>query len=483
MAKKTVEASKLSDVDLCYLTAEEAISAFKSRELSPVDVMKAVIARCEKVNPKLNAITYSHFDRALDQAKKAEKRYASSNGSARPLEGIPMAIKDLHPVEGEICTWGSKIFEGVRADNTVPIVERLLDAGAILHIQTTSPEFAHTGHTHSPLWGATRNPWNAEYNCGGSSGGSAAAVAAGMTILADGDDGGGSIRIPSSACGVFGFKPPFGRNPGRLLPTNLDWILHLGPITRSVGDAILMQNVMSGPHPMDAATLKPKLEIPSELGSIRNWKIAFSMDLGYFEVDEEVQKNTLAAVEVFKSLGCVVEEVDLDWNYGSYDAWMTHWEGLFASVAGHHLPRWQYEMDPYVRELLHRGMNHSYTRVKQTEFVRTQMYDKFGPLMENYQLLLCPTTAVPSVPLWHRCDDRNFTINGKHVDAMIQWCMTYPFNLLSQCPVATVPSGFASSGVPTGLQIVGRTYDDISVLQAARAYEGARPWRGTRPNL
>jgi len=111
------------------------------------------------------------------------------------------------------------------------------------------------------------------------------------------------------------------------------------------------------------------------------------------------------------------------------------------------------------------------------------MYDKFGPLMENYQILLCPTNSVPSVKLWHRCDDKDFKINGKPVDAMIQWCMTYPFNLLSQCPVATVPSGFASSGVPTGLQIVGRTYDDISVMQAAKAYEAARPWRGVRPNL
>lgn len=473
----------LSDADLCYLTAEEAISAFKSRDLSPVELMRAVIARCEEVNPKLNAITYTHFDRALEQARAAEQRYASNNGSARPLEGIPLAIKDLHPVAGEICTWGSKVFEGVRADDTVPIVERLLEAGAILHIQTTSPEFAHTGHTHSPLWGATRNPWNVEYNCGGSSGGSAAAVAAGMTLLADGDDGGGSIRIPSSACGVFGFKPPFGRNPGRLLPTNLDWIFHLGPITRSVGDAILMQNVMSGPHPKDAATLKPKLEIPTQLGDVKGWKIAFSMDLGYFEVDEEVKRNTLEAVEVFRSLGATVEEVDLDWNYASYDAWITHWEGVFASVAGQHLPRWQYEMDPYVRKLLHRGMGHSYTRVKQTEFVRAEMYDKLGPIMETHQLLLCPTTAVPSVPLWHRCDDPEFKINGKHVDAMIQWCMTYPFNLISQCPVATVPSGFASSGVPTGLQIVGRTYEDISVLQAAKAYERARPWRGTRPNL
>ncbi|VAW00015.1 Aspartyl-tRNA(Asn) amidotransferase subunit A @ Glutamyl-tRNA(Gln) amidotransferase subunit A [hydrothermal vent metagenome] len=475
--------ANLSDGDLCYLTAEQAIKGFKSRQISPVDVMKAVIAQCESVNPKLNAITYSYFDRALEQARKAEKCYSTSGKTPRPLEGVPLAIKDLHPVKDEITTWGSKIFEGVPADYSLPIVERLLDAGAILHIRTTTPEFAHTGHTHSPLWGATHNPWNLEYNSGGSSGGSAAAVAAGMTILADGDDGGGSIRIPSSACGVFGFKPPFGRNPGCLLPTNLDWILHLGPITRSVGDAILMQNVMCGPHPDDIVTLKPKLEVPQDLGDISGWKVAFSMDLGYFEVDKEVQKNTLEAIEVFRSLGCTVEEVDVGWDNGAYDAWITHWEGLFASVAGQHIPRWQYEMDPFVRQMLQRGMNHSYTRVKQTEFVRAEMYKKLSPIMQEYQILLCPTTAVPSVPLWNRCDNPDFKINGKPVDAMIQWCMTYPFNLLSQCPVASVPSGFAKSGVPTGLQIVGRTYDDVSVFQAAKAYEAANPWLGIRPNL
>jgi Asp-tRNA(Asn)/Glu-tRNA(Gln) amidotransferase A subunit family amidase len=162
---------------------------------------------------------------------------------------------------------------------------------------------------------------------------------------------------------------------------------------------------------------------------------------------------------------------------------MTHWEGLFASVAGHHLPRWQYEMDPYVREMLHRGMNHSFVRVKQAEFVRAEMYKKLSPVLQKNQILLCPTTAVPSVKLWHRCDDETFKINNKPVDAMIQWCLTYPFNLLSQCPVASVPSGFASSGIPTGLQIVGRTYDDVSVLQAAKAYEEANPWTGKTPSL
>ncbi len=480
----SVNLANRTDTNLCYVTAVEARAAFKARKLSPVELMDAVIKRYDEVNPKVNAVTYTFFDRAREQAKQAERRYSQANGDVRPLEGIPMAIKDLHPVKDEITTWGSKVFEGVRADYTLPIIQRLLDAGAILHLRTTTPEFAHTGHCHSPLWGATRNPWNLEYSSGGSSGGSGVAVATGMTTIADGDDGGGSIRIPSSACGVFGFKPPFGRNPGVLVPTNLDWILHLGPIVRSVDDAIAMQNVMSGPHPEDATTLRPKLVIPDNLDhKIKGWKIAFSMDLGYFEVDAEVQRNTRSAVDIFRSLGCQVDEVQLGWNYGSYDAWMTQWEGLFAAVAGQHLPRWQYEMDPYVRQMLHRGMQHSFVRVKQTEFVRTEMYKKLSPIMEKYQILLCPTLAVPSVDAWHQCDDPNFKINGKHVDAMIQWCMTYPFNLLSQLPVATVPSGFASTGIPTGMQIVGRTYDDISVFQAAKAYEKANPWSDKHPLL
>jgi aspartyl-tRNA(Asn)/glutamyl-tRNA(Gln) amidotransferase subunit A len=472
-----------TDTNLCYITAEQAVAAFKARQLSPVELMRAVISRCELVNPKVNALTYMYFDRALEEAKEAERRYARGGGNPRPLEGIPLAIKDLHPVKGEITTWGSKIFEGVRADYTLPIVQRLLDAGAILHIRTTTPEFAHTGHCHSPLWGATRNPWNTEFSSGGSSGGSAVAVATGMTTLADGDDGGGSIRIPSSVNGVFGFKPPFGRNPGCLLPTNHDWILHLGPITRSVGDAIIMQNIMSGPHPDDIVTLKPKIEVPLKGGSMKGKKIAFSMDLGYFPVDPEVRRNSLAAVNVFKSLGCDVVEVDVGWNLGTYDAWITHWEGLFAAVAGHHLPRWKYEMDPYVRGLLERGVNHSYVKVKQTEFVRAEMYKKLSPILHEHEFLLCPTTAVPSVAAWHQCDDESFTIDGRRSDAMLNWCMTYPFNLMSPCPVATVPSGFASSGVPTGMQIVGRTYEDGSVLHAALAYEAANSWIDKHPPI
>ena len=471
-----------SDLDLCYMTATEAIAAFKARTLSPGELMKAVIERCETVNGKLNALTYTYFDRALDQAKQAEARYSRTDGRPRPLEGIPTSIKDFHPVKGEITTFGSKIYKDFRPTYTAPTVQRLLDAGAIMHHRSTTPEFAYSGVTQSPLWGATINPWNRDYTPGGSSGGAGAVVAAGMTTLADGTDGGGSIRIPSSACGIFGYKPPFGRNPTDL-EHPLETILHYGPMTRSVADGGLMQNVMSGPHLGDICTLREKLTIPEQLPGIKGWKVAFSMDLGYFAVDPEVRQNTLGAAEVFKSLGCTVDEVDVGWNWGALDAWMTQWEGLFAGIAGDLLPRWRFEMDRYVVTLLERGMQMSAKRFYHSNLVRGEMYKTLGPILDEYNILICPTLAVPSVKLDHDETDENFRIDGQKVQAYVGWIMTNPFNMMAQVPAASVPSGFAANGVPTGLQIVAKTYDDISVFQAAAAFERAKPWRGKRPNL
>jgi len=468
------------DLDLCYMTATEALAQFKSKKLSPVELLKAQIARSKEVNPKLNALTYTFYDRAIDQAKKAEARYMK--GRPRPLEGIPVAIKDFHPVKGEITTFGSKIHKDFKPNYTTPTVERLFAAGAIMHCRTTTPEFAHAGTCHSPLWGITRNAWNQEYGPGGSSGGAGSAIASGMTTLADGTDGGGSIRIPSSASGIFGYKPPFGRNPlDRDHP--LETILHYGPMTRSVADAALMQNVMSGAHPGDICSLRDKMVLPESYESIKGWKVALSVDLGYYEVDPEVQKNTREAAKVFKSLGCKVEEVNVGWNLGSLDAWSTHWEGLFGALCGDLLPRWRFEMDPYVVKILERGLTHDASRLYRCNLVRAEMYSKLAPILENHDILICPTLAVPAVKADHQNDDPDFTINGKKISAHVQWVMTYPFNLVGQCPVASIPSGFASTGVPTGLQIVGKTYDDLSVFRAATAFEAAKPWRSQRPQL
>lgn len=471
-----------ADLDLCYLSAREALAAFKAKTLSPVELLRSLIARCEAVNPKVNAITYDFFERALKQARAAEQTYAKKSGRPRALEGVAVAIKDFHPVKGEITTFGSKIFENFRPDYTAVTVDRLLQAGAIMHVRSTTPEFAYSGNTHSPLWGQTRNPWNLEYVSGGSSGGAGALLAAGMTTLADGTDGGGSIRIPASACGVVGYKPPFGRNPlDRDHP--LESLLHYGPLTRSVADAALMQNVMSGPHADDLCSLPDKVVIAPALESMQGCRVALSIDLGYVPVDPEVERNTRAAAEVFRQLGCTVDEVDLGWDWGVLDCWLTWWEGLFAGVAAQYLPRWRYEMDPFVVQLLDKGRAHDAMRLYQCNLKRGDMWRKLAPIVNQYDVLLCPTLAVPAVKTDHDEFSNHYTINGKVVNAYVGWIMTHGFNLVSQCPAMSVPTGFAKSGVPTGMQIVARPYDDVRVFRAAAAYEAARPWRKKRPAI
>ncbi len=472
--------------DLCYMTATEALTRFHAKTLSPVELMSAVIARSEAVNPKVNAYTYTFYERALEQARAAEEAYASG-GETRPLEGLPVVIKDFHAVKGEITTYGSRVFADHVPDHSVPTVTRLLDAGAIMHARTTTPEMAHAPHSSSLLWGKTRNPWNLDFGPGGSSGGAGAATAAGMTTLADGTDGGGSIRIPAGSCGVFGFKPPFGRNPtDRAHPR--ESLLHYGPLTRSVADGALMQNVMAGPHPDDMCSLRPKLEIPGELEPVKDWKVAFSMDLGYFEVDEEVQANTREALQTFRDLGCTVDEVDVGWDKSVLDAWTVIWEGLFWATTGADYPRIKYDLEGFVRGILERGAQHSLSRFYQTNLVRGEMYQTLAPILEAYDILVCPTNGLPALPIDHDLADTDFRINGRTLttsnhpgDVYVQWQLNYPFNLVPECPVASVPSGFGSNGVPTGIQIVGRTYDDVSVFRAAADYERARPWAQHRP--
>lgn len=470
------------NLDLCYMTATEAVAAFKAHTLSPVELLKAIIARCQQLEPKVNALTYTYFDRALEQAKAAESEYTRRGGEPRPLEGVTVAIKDFHPVKGEITTFGSKIYRDYRPDHTAPTVQRLLDAGAIMHCRTTTPEFAHTGMTASPLWGITRNPWNLEYTPGGSSGGAGAAVAGGMTTLADGTDGGGSIRIPASLTGNIGYKPPFGRNPLDL-DHPLETILHYGPITHSVSDAALMQNIMSGPHLDDICTVREKVVLPEAPEGIKGWRVAYSMDLGFYSVDPEVRRNTLSALDVFKGLGCTVEEVSLGWNWGVNNAWMTYWTVLFAGLLGDKLPRWRYEMTDGLVRMIESGAALSADRFYRINLVRGEMYKTLGPILENHDVLICPTTALPSVKHDYDPTNPNFTIDGERVPASIGWYMTMPFNLVSQCPVIAVPTGFAASGIPTGMQIVGKTFDDLSVFRAASAYEKAYNWRGKRPDI
>lgn len=461
----------MSDLDLCYITATEALRRFRNRTLSPVELLRAYLSRAEKTKDSINAFTALYADEALSEARKAEARYARAADDIRPLEGLPTAIKDENNIEGKITTFGSLIYKDNVAQSTTPVVQRLLDAGIVVHGRTATPEFSCEGFTHSRLWGVTRNPWNLDYTPGGSSGGSGAALAGGMAALATGSDIGGSIRIPASACGVVGFKPPYGRNPATP-PFNLDFYNHPGPMARSVEDCLLMQNVMCGPHSKDIVSLKPKLETPVDRSGVSGWRIAYSLDLGYYEVDEDVRRNTLAALDVFRTLGAEVVEVDLGWTRQSEKAADDYLKTIFGAWVVEYLDERAQLLSKYSRAFAEASQSVTARDFLASLYTAGDMYSTFGPLMENFDVFICPTLALPAVKADYDPSD-GLTINGKEVHPRHGWIMTYPFNMLSRCPVLSVPSGRASNGVPTGIQIVGKTYCDGDVFRAGLAFETA----------
>ena len=290
--------------DLAYITASDALAGFAAKTLSPVEVLDALIARAEIVEPTINAFCWTRYDEARVEAKVAEQRW--QDGTARPLEGIVTAIKDEVPIAGQPWSMGSLVYQDLVAEATSPFAQRMFDAGVIQHARTTTPEFSCAGFTHSKIHGVTRNPWNQEFAVGGSSGGAGASLAAGTSTLASGSDIGGSIRIPASFNGVVGFKAPHGRVPCEP-PGGLDMYWHNGGLARTVEDMRLYQNVMAGPHPMDHRSIRPKYEIPAGIDDVTGLRIAFTTDFdGCFALDPEVDRNTRAAVDALRAAGANV---------------------------------------------------------------------------------------------------------------------------------------------------------------------------------
>jgi amidase len=322
------------------------------------------------------------------------------------------------------------------------------------------------------LWGVTRNPWNPKFTPGGSSGGAAASLASATSSLATGSDIGGSIRIPASTCGLVGYKPPYGRNPDDP-PFNLDFYCHTGPLARTVADAILLQNVMAGPSPLDISTLRPKLTLPRRYEPIRGWKIAYSLNLGFYTVDREVARNTLDALAIFRSLGATLEEVDLGWSKDTLEAGIVYLRHIFGAYLSKLLKKHGRLMTSYARAFAEVGRKSKAVDFVWTLEVANRMYASLGPILEKYNVLICPTTALPAVKADFDQSKDRLRINGTAVDPFLGWVMTSPFNTMSRCPVLQLPSGRAGNGVPTGIQIVGRTYRDADVFRAGMAYERA----------
>ncbi len=459
-----------------YLSAGELIEGYHARQFSPVEVARATLERIDRLNPTLNAYTVTTPERALDQAGAAERAYA--DGTAGPLAGAPVSIKDLTPTRGIRTARGSLVDPDWAPEFDAPIVERLYAAGAVILGKTNTPELGWKGDSGNRVFGPSFNPWHLERTPGGSSGGAAAAVAAGLGPLAQGSDGAGSIRIPAAFCGIFGHKPSFGLVP-QYPPSAVGDLSHLGPMTRSVRDAALMLNAIAGADSRDRLSWSSGLDYTQDLDAgIRGLRIAWSPTLGYAEVDPDVLESTERAAMNFRGLGADVVPADP----GLPDPAPLLDVMWSAALAGYFAGR----LDD-VRDLLDQGLLavvEGASAITGTELAhvlqqRNSYYAGMGQFMEDYDLLLTPT--MPSTAFTAGLDEPDGW--QRSMLAPLDWTpFTFPFNLTGQ-PAATTPCGFDRSGLPIGLQIVGRWRDDRTVLRAAAAFEAALPWAGVWPSV
>lgn len=474
--------------NIAFLSAEQALAAFRARELSPVELLDAVYAQADAVNPVVNAFSSERRDAAYAAARESEARWAGKGGGApRALEGVPTAIKEEQPIEGESLLLGSRAMGDYVSDMTHPIVERIMDAGAVVHARTTTPEFCAAAFTHTDIWGITRNPWNPEFTPGGSSGGSGASLASGTTILATGSDIGGSIRIPSSFCGVLGLKPTYGRVPA-VPPFNLDTYCHDGPMARTVGDLAMLQNVIAGKHPIDPISLPKPADIVVAGANVSGMRIAIAPTIGDFPIESGIVEATRGIGRTLTELGAIVEEVEVPISVEQLmGAGMRHFAAIFGPSIAVLSTGTPGEFTPYIDEFLMRtaplATAAHYFEGLETESTIMGILNSF---VTSYDAFICPTMTSYGLVADDDYVETKLVVDGHELDFYFQTMLTLLFNVMSRCPVLNVPSGIGPNGVPMGVQIAGPTYDDAVPFRVAAALEGARGWWTTpawRPDM
>jgi aspartyl-tRNA(Asn)/glutamyl-tRNA(Gln) amidotransferase subunit A len=466
--------------DLLRLPLTELVGKLARRELSPVELMRATLDRIADANPKLNAFVAMRPEaEVLADARAAEARIG--RGEARLLEGIPLGVKDLEDAAGLVTTHGSVPFKDELATRDSAQVERLRAAGAIVVGKTNAPEFGWTAITKNLIFGETRNPWNLERTPGGSSGGSSAAIAGGLVPLATASDGGGSVRLPATFTGCFGLKPSYGRIP-RDTPgwwDTIDTSVH-GPLTRTVEDAALHLDAVVGAHPLDPNSLPhPGISYRAVLRDLpKQLRIGFSADLGYALVQSDVADVVADAVHVFEHLGHHVDlvkggppQLGLDWGMANVFE--------LAARIGHMLPERETEFGRTFIAGVKQGWSMTPERWAAAQRRRAELNQWCADVFARFDLLVTPTTPFDPPPA--RGPFPTEMYGQKLPDAAVA-SFTIPFNL-SWHPAATVRAGLSKARLPVGMQIVGPRHRDDLVLQAAHAFEQARPWAAEWPSV
>ncbi|MFE1954067.1 amidase [Streptomyces sp. NPDC059524] len=450
--------------ELTGLTAQELVDGYRKGEFGPVDATRAVLARIEETQPALNAFTRVDAEGALAAAEASAERWRRGEPQGL-VDGVPVTVKDILLQRGVPTLRGSRTVraEG-RWDEDAPSVARLREHGAVFVGRTTTPEFGWKGVTDSPLAGVTRNPYDTSRTAGGSSGGSAAAVAVGAGPLSLGTDGGGSVRIPASFCGIFGLKPTYGRVP--LYPASAFGTLsHVGPMTRDAADAALMMDVISGPDPRDWSGLGP---VPGSFRDgldegVRGLRVAFSPSLGgQVAVRADVAAAVRKAVTRLAGLGAYVEEVDPDFT-DPVEAFHVLWFSGAARVVQQLSPAQRELLDPGLKEVCAQGARYSALDYLAAVDARMALGRRMGVFHSTYDLLVTPTMPLTAFEAGVEVP------RGSGLRRWTGWTpFTYPFNLTQQ-PAATVPVGLDSAGLPIGLQLVAARHADPLVLRAAHA--------------
>jgi amidase len=480
--------------DYAYRSATDLASDIRAKKLSPVEVVEAAIDRIEERNSSLNAIIFKGYDDAREAAARAEEAI-SAGEEVGPLHGVPVVMKDLFDFKpGWPTTMGGlPPLANVEWDFYCVWAERMEAAGAIIVGKGNSPIMGYRGACDNPLFGPTANPFDTDRNSGGSSGGPAAAVADGMVPIAEGTDGGGSIRIPSAWCGTYGFQPSASRVPTVVRPNGFSGtspFIYEGPITRNVADAALALTALSGPHPADPyGTLEKEDFTQATNRSIEGWKIAYSPDLGVFPVESVIAETVEEAVRAFEEAGAEVVPVEVDIDIDQHDL-SDLWCRLIMPLSLDGFANLKAQGIDIIgdhSDILPPGFLRWYHHVEKMtameyfddNSMRTRVYDALQAVMGEYDLLVSPTVA--AMPTRNQEDGltRGPTeINGVEVDPLIGWCMTYFTNFTGH-PAASVPAGLSPEGLPIGMQIMGRRRGDADVLAASAAFERVRPWSHT----
>ena len=470
----------MDGLELCYMSAGQLSGLIRDKEVSPVEVVDAHLARIEATEPTLNSFITLLPEQAREVARRAESQIQAGNYRG-PLHGIPVGLKDLFNTAGVRTTSGSRIFDTFVPAEDCTVAARFQRAGAILLGKLNMHQFAYGPTGENFDYGHMHNPWNPELVTGGSSGGSGSAAAAGQCTITMGSDTGGSVRIPAALCGIVGLKPTYGL-VSRAGLTPLSWCLdHPGPMVRTVEDAALTMNVIAGHDPKDVATTVR--EIPDYTtalaGSVEGLRIGLPREYFDAPLDAEVEAAVRAAVAHLEELGATVTEVSLPMFK---DSQAISGAILMAEAAAYHrelLARDGDKLTPSVRLRLEAGLFVTAADYLKAQQARARFNQEMARLFQDVDLLAGPAEPVTAPPILASevvIGDRTVVTTG----VLTQY--TRPYNI-SGTPAISVPCGFSEAGMPIGLQLAGKPFDELTVLRAAHAYEQTTDWHRRRPPI